>query len=89
MPSISIFTQAKNINAIVGDPRPPSSSEREKWVVILEGRFVPGKAPPGATSMAVYSRFYAIIDATEGELASFVLRDQIGSIPLGQPGGER
>jgi hypothetical protein len=72
IPPRAIFTAAKNIYSILGDPRPAGTSERKKWIVIFKGRFHPLKAPPppppGYRRLPqVFQKMYVVIDATTGQ----------------------
>lgn len=81
-PPKAILTAAKNINSIIGDPRPGGDSEREKRVVIFEGKFRDVKDPPPPAGFRyetpdLFAKLYVVIDAKGGLWNSIHVSDQI------------
>lgn len=82
IPPRATLTAAKNINSIIGDPRPGGDSERERWVVIFEGRFPDIKDPPPPAGFRyetpdLFGKLYVVIDATAGGWNSMYVNDQV------------
>lgn len=76
VPPRATFTQAKNLKAMLGNPRPASTSEREIWVITFEGVFTPLSTPPGAPP-SCYAKMHVVIDATTGEWSQVALVEEI------------
>lgn len=81
IPPKAIFARGKDVPAFIGKPNSVSASEREVWLVVLEGRFTPPRslidpASPGYRK-PIYGVCKVVMDATTGVIDIWGLQNEL------------